>query len=709
MDIHLINHIPIADLPQTIEMPFLPTPIWAIATGLSLILVMLACGIYVWHRSRLKALVKDGEDAADLAAKKAELEAEVEQCKKWLDENRERLLESDAKIIELNKLEQELARLGTEAAQKQQEVDDFRKETNDLQNVVTVLAQDHDRLTVDVKTLKEEIKFLEGEKQDFEQANQDMRGVIERYKEEKEKLEGLLKSIFENEIKQQSLNAEVSARETQHKQIQNELEQAQEKLAKIRADTVPIEELIAEKERVRKDRDDLIEEIERHKGTRDKIQTEYAELEAKKDNLKYEVDALNREIIELKKEAGTGIDKADRYVDLITEPPCLYGNFFPQGKLDIAEEYEKINELKKSLKEQGLVFSGRILNAFHTSLKINSISPLTVLAGVSGTGKTLLPIKYAEAMGMHSLVVSIQPRWDSPQDLFGFYNYLEHKYKATQLASSLLRMDPYNDFEQLGDENKSDRILLVLLDEMNLARVEYYFSEFLSKLELRRDINDEANSAERSRAEIELETGPRGAEDKGFRIWVGENVLFVGTINEDESTQTLSDKVIDRANVLRFGKPPEGINSVHNVEVKSKEKYLPFSIWKNWRKSLSGNNYWDDDVKRWIKIVNDSLELIGRPFGHRAQQAMCLYVKNYPGVNDGNSHKLAFADQVEQKVIPKLRGIDINENNSRICLDDINSLIAELGDNELESAFSSSKDDQSTGTFVWRGVTRIDI
>ena len=65
--------------------PFLPFPIWAIATGLSLILVMLACGMYLYYHKRFRNAIEDYEDVEDLAAKKVQLEAEVEQCKKWLD------------------------------------------------------------------------------------------------------------------------------------------------------------------------------------------------------------------------------------------------------------------------------------------------------------------------------------------------------------------------------------------------------------------------------------------------------------------------------------------------------------------------------------------------------------------------------------------------------------------------------------------------
>ena len=81
---------------------------------------------------------------------------------------------------------------------------------------------------------------------------------------------------------------------------------------------------------------------------------------------------------------------------------------------------------------------------------------------------------------------------------------------------------------------------------------QYYFSEILSKLEFRRVVREE-NKPQRVKAEIEFDTGPNRKEP--LRVWIPKNVLFVGTMNEDETTQALSEKVLDRANVLRFGKP----------------------------------------------------------------------------------------------------------------------------------------------------------
>lgn len=83
-------------------------------------------------------------------------------------------------------------------------------------------------------------------------------------------------------------------------------------------------------------------------------------------------------------------------------------------------------------------------------------------------------------MGIGFLQVPVQPRWDSPQDLMGFYNYIEGKFRPTDMARALWALDELN-----NDDAEQDRMMMILLDEMNLARVEYYFSDFLSRLESR--------------------------------------------------------------------------------------------------------------------------------------------------------------------------------------------------------------------------------
>jgi hypothetical protein len=272
-------------------------------------------------------------------------------------------------------------------------------------------------------------------------------------------------------------------------------------------------------------------------------------------------------------------------------------------------------------------------------------------------------------------------------------------------------MDPYNYQEDqfrrlLNSEWTTDRLLLVLIDEMNLARTEYYFSEFLSRLELRRAVKDQSLSTKRSEAEIELDAGPG---EHRFRLWIAHNVFFVGTMNEDETTLTLSDKVLDRANVLRFGKPDENAQAGRhgNGNDGSSKKYLSFQQWRSWRREFKENDEWAQQVSSWTTRLNAALNRVGRPFGFRVLQAIEHYVANYPRVEDGERYKLAFADQVEQKIIPKIRGIDLSTDSANECLSELEAIIVELGDRDLSDAFSAARNEsRAVGMFQWRGVTR---
>src|SRR5208337_5677216 len=98
-----------------------------------------------------------------------------------------------------------------------------------------------------------------------------------------------------------------------------------------------------------------------------------------------------------------------------------------------------------------------------------------------------------------------------------------------------------------------------------------------------------------------------------------------------------------------------------------------------------------DSISKWTVRLNAALNRVGRPFGFRVLQAIGHYVANYPRVEDGERHKLAFADQVEQKIIPKIRGIDLSTDNANECLSEVESIISELGDTELSNAFSTAR------------------
>lgn len=715
MPFHAFNSTMMTNTTQSIEIPFLPTSLWGLTTGISLILVLLACGMYVWYNKRFKAVLKDSEDVADLATKKVRLEAEINQCQDWLNNNREELLKLDAERKQQEELRQELTNLQIKDAQEQQKVDDLSKESTSLQNVISTLAQDRDRITNEITAgrllLEKNQNDIEKLKNEIENALRQLCDVDQRFQEKKRELDVLEQKVMELSSGKNLLESEI-------KNNQNRLDNMIKEVQKLEVERKQQEILRQELEslqlkitRSQQELKNILMSVSQHEIKHQGLIVEVNVKQAQLNKIQNEINQAAEELEGMKRPVGIGARTGDKgsHDDLFKiKPECFMAKVFSGGKYEKRSEVQSLSDILQILKNQGLSFPKRTVYAFHTSLKINDISPITVLAGISGTGKTLLPVKYAEAMGMHNMVVSVQPGWDSPRDLFGFYNYMEHKYKGTDLARALIRMDPYNFKEQLKDEERRvDRVLLVLLDEMNLARIEYYFSEFLSKLELRRAIKD-AEVDNRSIAKFVLETGSQSDGKGVFQLWVGRNVIFVGTMNEDESTQTLSDKVLDRANVLRFGKPPNNLTRIQNelIAVQPQKKFLTYNQWKEWIKKPPVNDFWLNDINGWINLINDALEKVGRPFGHRVQQAMREYVANYPGVADGETHKIAFADQIEQKVIPKLRGIDFSGIPLNESLDIIYRLIDELGDEELSRAFSQSKEDRSMGTFVWRGVTR---
>lgn len=252
--------------------------------------------------------------------------------------------------------------------------------------------------------------------------------------------------------------------------------------------------------------------------------------------------------------------------------------------------------MSRFLTEKGLNFHERIVKAFHTSLKVQDISALVVLAGISGTGKSELPQKYAEFIGAPLVMLPVQPRWDSPQDLKGFYNYIEKKYKPTELMHYL--------YQYQQDPKMKERIILVLLDEMSFARVEYYFSDFLSKLETRRSKD----------TFLSLDVNSLKLPKEKREIQIPEEILFIGTMNEDETTQSLSDKLLDRANVLTFSRPQEFKLRGPKIEHQTAKQYLPWNEFVSWTKHTDSNSNVVGEVKEFVDRANDIMEKLGHPF-----------------------------------------------------------------------------------------------
>ena len=360
----------------------------------------------------------------------------------------------------------------------------------------------------------------------------------------------------------------------------------------------------------------------------------------------------------------------------------------------VEQEMKWFNNVSKKIKEYGLEFSPRILKAFHTALKTAEWSPLAVLAGVSGTGKSELPQLYAKFGGINCLNVPVQPNWDSQEAMLGYYNTVSSKFEAQPLLQYLVQTQTANcEKTEKHEEYKcslKDQMNIVLLDEMNLAHIEQYFAEFLSKLEERRGKKEEDSQFPALAVKL-------GGTD-AYPLPMGRNVLWVGTMNQDETTKSLSDKVLDRGIVINFPRPDEFKRRLNlNRDVKAEEKYLSVKTWNSWKLVLNDHQVVETEkiiapYKELVEKINKSISNIGRAIGHRVWQSIENYIWNYPDVrkeylcrpsdlSDEDfikeiSKKIdpAFEDQLVQKIMPKLRGIETRGESKR-CLDEIRTSI----------------------------------
>lgn len=355
----------------------------------------------------------------------------------------------------------------------------------------------------------------------------------------------------------------------------------------------------------------------------------------------------------------------------------------------------------------GLKFQDRILKAFHTALKTSEWSPLTVLAGVSGTGKSELPRLYSHFGGLIFEPLSVQPNWDSQESMLGFFNSIDNKFDAQPVLRLLAQSQKKWTDDYPGLETA---VCMVLLDEMNLAHPELYFAEFLSKMETRRGLK----GADAPKLPVKI-----GAGLPPYLLPLGRNVLWTGTMNQDETTKSLSDKVLDRSIVIHFPRPTKFArrSKLTTLDDKNRGPLLHRRVWETWW--AKDSNFTEEQIKpfkEFVEGINAALAVCGRALGHRVWQSVEYYMANYPDVratlnnNDNTALKcamhIAFEDQLVQKVMPKLRGIDTRGKSKTECLDKISGMLnAGIGGD----AFNLKDDfdlacELGYGQFIWQSA-----
>ncbi|WP_256589703.1 McrB family protein [Pseudomonas sp. Choline-02u-1] len=393
------------------------------------------------------------------------------------------------------------------------------------------------------------------------------------------------------------------------------------------------------------------------------------------------------------------VDRADIEKVLPSQTTFDARNGYHFGK-ELEGSLERLaSYIQAFLWRKGVLFTRAQLLDFITLLRTND---LIVLAGDSGSGKTSLVKSFAQAVGGRCTVVPVKPNWTGSDDLLGYYNPIERRYHPSQFLLALL---------EAAREPQIPHF--ICLDEMNLARVEYYFADFLSLLETRSQapwihlyssteerqaivdnkifltleeearkraglgddasfceilMNDQANLELRRLAGFQeadtllnyhakIRRSLSGMIDipAGFRF--PENVWIIGAINVDETTHYLSPKILDRAHVMRFRNPVlmdwDEVES--ELQAFDLDLQLPMNILSTdigSRAEYPAFDQSDAQVKLLISLSRDYLDPLGIEFGMRAIRQSLNYILKAAEAGIGTI--VALNNVVVHKILPKI-------------------------------------------------------
>ena len=258
-----------------------------------------------------------------------------------------------------------------------------------------------------------------------------------------------------------------------------------------------------------------------------------------------------------------------------------------------------------------------------------AVSHIIILQGMSGTGKTSLAQAFGSYIDNTSTIIPVQPMWKERTDLIGYYNEFTKKFNETLLL------------EKMYEANYSDNIYITVLDEMNIARIEYYFAEFLSLLEL-------PNPDERY---IDVVSDKWESDPKQLvngRIKLPENMWFIGTANNDDSTFAISDKVYDRAMILNLDTKSERYVAPKTGKLHiSYEQFTALVDEAIVEYEISARN-----KKRLEELDAYLVEHFHITFGNRIMKQIRTYIPVY--ISCGGDELDALDDILAKKVIRKL-------------------------------------------------------
>ncbi len=278
-----------------------------------------------------------------------------------------------------------------------------------------------------------------------------------------------------------------------------------------------------------------------------------------------------------------------------------------------------------------LYYTTNMIRLFISAL---SATRLVILQGISGTGKTSLAYAWGKFIRRDAIIASVQPSWRDRTELFGYFNEFTKKFNETEVL------------KKMYEAGYTDDVYVTVLDEMNIARVEYYFAEMLSILEMP------------SRDEWVIELVPSVWDTDPVRLNAGklkipDNMWYIGTINNDDSTFAVTDKVYDRAMPIDINDKGQVFEPIETDSMNINSSYLESLFNK-----AKENNPLSEEMTKKINDMDDYVIKHFRiAFGNRIVKQMKDFVATY--VECGGTEVDGVDYYIARKILRKFEQLNL--------------------------------------------------
>ena len=379
----------------------------------------------------------------------------------------------------------------------------------------------------------------------------------------------------------------------------------------------------------------------------------FVKKELDKDELRRQVERLNYELYQAIQErdkilnlksAYMGLKPEDKETKEVVEEvtsrfPKLVAvdhNYKERNTSIMFKEGLSLEELCNSFRN----FAASKLGLYYTIDTVRQVfagmatSKLIILEGISGTGKTSLAYALGKFFSFDSAIIPVQPSWKDRSELLGYYNEFTKRFNETEFLKALYVTTYRKDLN------------VIVLDEMNLARIEYYFAEFLSVMEMRETDNWQIDliATKAPNDPVNLEDG---------KLLIPQNVIFFGTANNDDSTFTISDKVYDRAISLFFDDKGREFEAEEQEPISIPYKQIE-SLYTEAKKQFSISQ---GMLTKFEALDNFVIKKFKLAFGNRIMKQLETFVPTY--IACGGTENEAFDFIFTNKILKKFESLNI--------------------------------------------------